>query len=509
MPQTANCPRCQRAVAIPAVPSESAVVQCPLCQERFDLSEALDFVAETESQPLPPELIIISAGSEQSSGPTATAAGPGAPSSGGGASGDGPNEVRCPCCRQAFRLETLLVAETDEPLGQEAAARILGRGGSAEPAAEAGMRFDFGSAGDRGDHADFRLQLGGGERLPEPEGAFQFGAPIGASGNSVAGEARGAAARPRSRRERGGLNDLIGAVLGGAAGLLITYYMLNLIGGRRFELPASLPAGVKHTVAHRPDWLGGPPREPDGEADADAGDRTAAEDQPSAGAEIPPEAAGDGGQAHPPVAVDESPPPDASESATEALPPDAIGLVNPPEVSPDLFGAALRAVAEAMKPDSLNAEGYAAWCRLAEAATFVDRRGGGPQMQYRFEAVRRLLRDLDGEDFAKIGQEAGSRLADSGRTSDGILLVGTANKPNTPRGKGYLTTLQVAGTGERVVVVSPGILPIAQDDRLLLLGQIVDRPKEALHGLDTELPQVIWSGMVLKLLSPTAENPDG
>ena len=71
-----------------------------------------------------------------------------------------------------------------------------------------------------------------------------------------------------------------------------------------------------------------------------------------------------------------------------------------------------------------------------------------------------------------------------------------------------MSTLQVAGTGERVVVVSSSILPIAQDDRLLLLGQIVDHPKEALRGLDTELPQVIWSGMVLKSLSPTAEKTE-
>lgn len=508
MPQTANCPRCQQAITIPAVPTENAVVQCPLCQERFDLSEALDFVAETESEPLPPELIIISAGSEEGGGAAETSTESGEPASGGESSEDGPNEVRCPCCRRAFRLETLLLAETDEPLGQEAAARILGRAGSAEPAAEGGMRFDFGSSADRGDHTDFRLQLGGGERLPEPAGAFQFGAPIGAGGQSGAGEARGAAARPRPRRNRGGLKDLIGAILGGAAGLLITYYMLNLIGGRRFDFLQVYLPGVRHTAAHRPDWLGGPPEESEEAADPELDDRKAVERRPSVGGGSPPKVAGDGGQAHPPVAVEESAPQDVAESATEASPPDSIGLVNPPEVTPDLFGTALKAVAEAMKPGNLNEEGYAAWCRLAEAATFVDRRGGGPQMQYRFDAVRRLLRDLDAEDFARIGQWAGHRLADSGRTSDGILLVGTAANPNTPRGKGYMSTLQVAGTGERVVVVSSSILPIAQDDRLLLLGQIVDHPKEALRGLDTELPQVIWSGMVLKSLSPTAEKTE-
>ena len=32
--------------------------------------------------------------------------------------------------------------------------------------------------------------------------------------------------------------------------------------------------------------------------------------------------------------------------------------------------------------------------------------------------------------------------------------------------------------------------------------------EEALRGLDTELPQVIWSGMVLKSLSPTAEKTE-
>lgn len=408
MPYASNCPRCQQAVTIPPTSTENFVVQCPLCLERFDLSEALDFVAEIEGEAPPPPLIVVGAGPEP----------------------------------------------------------------------------------------EFRLQVGDKARPPEPAAAFEFGAPVGADRGSGAGARRGAEKR-RPRRDRGGLKDLVGAILGGAAGLLITYYVLNLIGGQRFDFLRMYLPGVKHTAAHRPDWLGGPPEQRGDGSDAGVGEGIGNAAETSPPGQTPPFAA-DGGVGSRAGEGDPATAGGLPASGAGLLPPDYVGLIQPPEITPDDFGAALKAVGDAMKAGSLNEEGYAAWCRLAEAATFVDRSGGGPQMHNRFEAVRRLLRDLDTEDLAKAGQWAGERLKESSEAPSGILVAGTANMPNTQRGNTYLMELLVAGTGQRVVVASSATLPAVQDDRLVLLGQIVNRPKEAIQGFDIELPQVVWSGLVLK-----------
>ncbi len=102
--------------------------------------------------------------------------------------------------------------------------------------------------------------------------------------------------------------------------------------------------------------------------------------------------------------------------------------------------------------------------------------------------------------MVKIGQFATRRTLNPDRTGHGILLAGTARKPNMQKGAGYVTGLVVADTDAPVVMASDRRLPIRPEDRILVLGYLVEEPKEAMQGLDTELPQITWARDVVKFV---------
>lgn len=500
MPKTSTCPKCEQPITLAEVP-EHSLVECPMCQEQFEMTEALDFVAESEEEDDgPPELSVVEVRE-------ADLAPDDEPSEAGLAEErqneeenteqvpeEPPIQVRCPCCRDSFALEDLLLAETDEPLGPEAASAILADGSTRQSQdGKDHLQFRFGDATDSDDdHSEFRLQAM--EERPS-SGAFEFTAAAGADSdrkeNSEPRPAR------RRRRESGGMKDMLGAVFGGAAGLLITYYLLNLIGGPRFDMLNVYLPGVTHTAVHRPGWLGGPPEE---EFDSGIGDALGmAEEQPEAPPKKP-RPSGDkkqqdtsnAEQADAPSATEPTPPEE------QTLPPDYAGLINPPQVTSEQLGQALREVDRLAKAGPLGEEGYEAWCRVAEAATFIDPQDGDPQTTNRLIAMRSLVKDLTGADVVKIGQFATRRTVNPDRANCGILLAGTPRKHNTPKGNGFLTGLVVAGTGAQLVIASDHKLPIQPDDRVFVLGYLVDQPKDATQGLDTELPQITWARTVLK-----------
>ena len=136
-------------------------------------------------------------------------------------------EVRCPCCREAFALENLLLADGDTPLGKEAAAAITAQGDVRGPASAMGLAFGDASEADE-DHSEFQLKVEEPATPAAGDGAFEFASPVpGATDDGQ--QQKPAAARGRRRREQGGFKDIVGAILGGFAGLLITYYLLNLM----------------------------------------------------------------------------------------------------------------------------------------------------------------------------------------------------------------------------------------------------------------------------------------
>ena len=276
MPKTSTCPKCDQPITVADAP-EASIVECPLCQEQFELAEALDFVAETEEGDLPPELIVVERREEEDSSESdEEALAEETPSE--EHSEEPPEEeevdeateeeaaeepavqVRCPCCRDTFALEDLLLAETDEPLGPEAACAILADGSVRESSDSAEvMKFSFGGSTDvEEDHSGFSL-ASVEERPPVSPGAFEFAAAAGADADQAGSS--DAVRSQRRRRERGVMKDIVGAIFGGAAGLLITYYFLNLFFGARFDMFGIYLPGVEHTAVYRPSWLGGPPEE--------------------------------------------------------------------------------------------------------------------------------------------------------------------------------------------------------------------------------------------------------
>ncbi|MHB8902493.1 MAG: hypothetical protein ACYC6Y_27340 [Thermoguttaceae bacterium] len=560
MRKTSSCPNCQEPLTLVEAPPAS-LVECPVCQSRFPLEQVLDFVAESDEEYGPAELLVVEirqaetdphdVGSPQDipDGPQAElpesvdflpAADSQLPHSGSQEDVSGelpllaeerslkdadpsrrsgpedmrdstgellgeavtaeapeaqPAEVRCPCCRQSFPLQDLLLARNDEPLGRQAASAILPDGSirqSADPGA--GVKIDFGAV-PAADHSDFRLDSV--QARPDATAdAFTFAAPVGVDS---ARAVRSDEERPRRRRpERGGVKDMVGAMLGGAAGLLITYYFLNLLGGPRFDMLHVYLPGVKHTADYRPGWLGGPPKD---EFDSGIGDGLdlgpTTPQPPSVTPPAPPDPQGKR-EPTPPV---QQPlvTPDAQPAPAESAPPaDYVGPVQPPQVTSEDLGRALREIDQLSKAGPMTGEIYEHWCRAAEAATFIDRIDGNPQTQGRLDAMQRLLKDLTLDDVKTIGSLATQRRLAPDRPSRGILLAGTARNPNTPRGKGFVTGLVVAETGAQVVIASDRKLPVQADDRILVPGYIVDEPKQATQGLDTDLPQIIWTRTVAK-----------
>jgi len=507
MPKTSTCPICEEPITLVEA-GEASLVECPHCQSQFELAEALDFVAESDEDDGPPEvsLIELRETEESTDALTEEESSETEPSEEGLDEGDSteeapedpPIQVRCPCCRDSFALEDLLLAETDEPLGSEAASAILADASVREPEdGTEGMRLNFGGGPDTAeDHSEFRLESVE-ERPTTSAGAFEFAAAVGVD-TDQADSPESSRAR-RRRRERGGAKDLLGAIFGGAAGLFITYYLLNLFGGARFDMLMVYLPGVRHTAVHRPGWLGGPPEEE--EFDSGIGDAVGMGDEtpkPSPKRRKP-----TGNQKKDDAPTLEEPTDDTANvppPPEEDPPPlDYVGLMYPPHVTSEQLGQALREVDRLAKAGPLSEEGYEAWCQVAEAATFVERYDDDPRRTSNLlDATRRLMRDLTGDDVVKIGQFATRRTLNPDRTGHGILLAGTARKPNMQKGAGYVTGMVVADTGAEVVIASDRKLPIQPEDQILLLGYLVDRPEEAIQGLDTELPQITWARHVVK-----------
>jgi|GEM_PF-2309650 len=147
--------------------------------------------------------------------------------------------VRSPLSQEAFPLSQLIVQATGEPIGPVAAAMIVRLGllrplseeeaaaMAPAPAAEAeaaAETFDFG-----------RLEAASAEGAPA--------LPI--------------SVRPRKRAEISPVKELIGIVLGGAVGLLIGYYILNIFWGPRYNFLQIYLPGVRHTYKYAPAWVPG------------------------------------------------------------------------------------------------------------------------------------------------------------------------------------------------------------------------------------------------------------
>jgi hypothetical protein len=231
MPLISTCPECGEQVSVPDGLSSEAKLRCPLCEAEYAGHEVL--------AALPPMLVVVDPG------PAPAAAEPAADGS------------------QAAAAATVAAADV-EPTGETTAE-------AAETGAEAA--FDFWK---RVDEAP-KLDLGAGDSADERHVGVDTSVFAGfAAEDQQEDEAEGGAERAaarrlpaRKRKEKSVVKELVGAILGGVVGLTLGYYLLNLVGGERFDfLEIPLPF-VSHTYKH---WSSAP----SGEDGAAAGQAPAA-----------------------------------------------------------------------------------------------------------------------------------------------------------------------------------------------------------------------------------------
>jgi len=272
--KTMACPNCAQAISLPQGLEQSTTVECPICGDEFAVEDVVDEYPQAEEGlggPAPEVTLVAGASPPAAEPPSQTEQtaenladeekkeDEEEDTSAGLPQQDRPAEaalrVRCPCCGEAFPLDRAIVVHSGRELGPEAVTALTDDGTPRQSPADAGgVGFDFGDQVsetvlpriDAGDQTD---QIGAGVA------AFDFQPPPGVEG--AQGTPVGSlAARRRGRdSEKSVFRELVGIVLGGAAGLFIAYYGLNFFGGKRFDFLEIYLPGVKHTREHRPDWL--------------------------------------------------------------------------------------------------------------------------------------------------------------------------------------------------------------------------------------------------------------
>ncbi len=253
-------------------------------------------------------------------------------------------QVRCPHCAAECPLGDVVVVATGEPLGPEVASAVArhvissGERGEAVPALDAWAKVDG------------MPQIDVGPSIPAsseaaPAGAFDFAREDAEAEAAAAGAAPG---RPRRRQQKSMGREIVSWVLGGVAGMLIAYYLLNFIRGPAGNfLKIPLP-GVPHTYKYSPDWFPGwmkpaPEAEEANDAPSDEIDdlnrqyRAAPAEADLPEMAMPADVSGPPGDATSPSLSTETPFPDVplpDDSSSELELPDASSAtLAPPELS--------------------------------------------------------------------------------------------------------------------------------------------------------------------------------
>ncbi len=277
MVSISKCPRCHQFVSLPEGVDLESIVRCPFCAAEYALSASL-----------PPSLIVVK-------GAEAAVAGAGLPETvAADSSQDGltlePSAV--PAISEpgdsiasdvaggddlgwmaplpvdetdalsdspdaSVSDETLATAEemSDEPTTPALGAEESIASEQAEPASEGGGMFDFLNGG--GSSPAASAAAAGAAVDPASPAASGIDAPFWGGGD-VSSPSNGDApkslstARPRRRKEKSAVKEMVGAIIGGFVGLSIGYYGLNYFGDARFDFLNIWLPGVAHTERHRP-----------------------------------------------------------------------------------------------------------------------------------------------------------------------------------------------------------------------------------------------------------------
>ena len=139
---------------------------------------------------------------------------------------------------------------------------------------------------------------------------------------------------------------------------------------------------------------------------------------------------------------------------------------------------------------------YQSFAAFGEAVTFADH--GDEAASAERTEMSRLLDEIGNqpEKLALIGQVASGWLRIK-RPNDGILLYGLV-KSVEPRGELFETQVQVASKDARLVSLisrSDPTASFAPDSRVLILGTVVEKPDETLAGYTGEAKVVVLDGL--------------
>jgi len=427
-----ECPKCEGVVTIPDGVDPDATVRCPLCEAEYPLSEALAAA--------PPALIPVEI-----------------PAAGG--RGEAP-ETAAAAVEQAPDLDVWKKVDEVPEFDLE---------GSAAPGGgvESFTGFDVQPAAEQAESAV--------EPAIEP----------------AAEPAAAPAAKPRPRRKRkskSAMRQMIEAVVGGFAGLLIGYYLLCWFGGSRVDLPKLPLPFLPHTMKKPAD------ADQPAAAKPDAGSQKPAAAKPEQPKPRPKQQPADNVAPSQPPASPDGPP--VAEPKPKPLPDDYVGPRNPPSFTSADLGKALKAAHEAIHGQDASGEmtaaAYGKFRHLAHVLTFVE---PGSQLADRKQAVKDMLRDIaaDQAQIEEVGRLAAGVLEDTQGPNGGILLAGAAGKIVRQKGL-YATAIRLAGHTMSVVVMSNRPLPFDEQSPVLLLGSIIDKPAENLAGYGGTKPFLVWVG---------------
>lgn len=157
----------------------------------------------------------------------------------------------------------------------------------------------------------------------------------------------------------------------------------------------------------------------------------------------------------------------------------------------------------------ITPQAYQALCRLAEVVTFVRLDSTAEDRDALRQGVQRALERVDERSkLDAVGRLADQSLHNPRRASRGIMLAGTVRDCEW-EGDLYRTRLVLLGNPKLVTVYSarPPEPALRVQDRVLILGSIVDQPRDALPRYAGDLPQVVWGGLALPLSRDSARLP--
>lgn len=542
-------PRCDDLVTLPAGLTPDSRVRCPYTKEEFLVQEILDG--------LPPMLEIVD-------GPVAADI-PIAPTVESSTAVSAPSDDA-----ETGAADDLL---TPDVAGDAPVAVAEEEAEAPAPAGDAMFDFLHGPAAAEAESEAATEAKGPALFEPAGEGAESTAGAFDVTGEATAeGAAESTAApgrakvRPRPKKKpKSPVVEIIKVVLGGFGGLLIAQIILwwavpsgcsanpdpiglapklpgflQWMAPERLRNPDSVPttpappaAGAQGngqqdpqvaTVQQTPEELGTPFPAPgtddtSGNTSGNGSTEPAADSSSGLAVDLP--GVGEDGSGSDGIGKPEIDDPLAEMPAEPST--NVLGVLNPPEFREEELGESLSA-AQAQWDEIVGLGGlegkdmraiaafYMPFCKLAERATYVN--PSDLQVRAQMEDVEKTLKEIgkDSRNLNALGAVTEYYLDMKGtRKSDGILLAGVVRKIES-RGKLYGTSVAIAGTDERVVMVLSRIDPkskISEGDRVIILGAMVKDPSANLGGYAGSQKEVVWGGLPVVVSKAGGRRPGG